>query len=75
MVGLQVEALPSIEEVASSRSLIELWLEGGGPGITEYERRSNLARLLLAMGRVEEARNAVEALETASVGKGWEVSA
>jgi hypothetical protein len=74
-VGLQEEAFPSVEKVASSKSLVDLWLGGRGPGLTEYQRRSSLPRLLLALGRLEEARSAVEALEVASLGKSWEGSA
>jgi hypothetical protein len=73
--SLREEAWPSIEDWASTSSLIRHWLEGRGPGLTEFERRSNLARLLFALGRFEDARFAVEALESASVGKGWEGTA
>lgn len=68
-------ALPKIEPLTSSEALIKEWLDGRGQGLTEYERRLNLARLLIASGRKEEARTAIQVLEEASTGKSWEVSA
>nr|WP_315835559.1 DUF4304 domain-containing protein [Bradyrhizobium prioritasuperba] len=56
--GLMGQALPRIDEAASSASLILLWRQDRGPGLTEYERRSNLARLLVALERIEEAKTA-----------------
>ncbi|MDP2825170.1 MAG: DUF4304 domain-containing protein [Sulfuritalea sp.] len=73
--GLIDAALPKVEAVASSESLATLWEEGRGQGLTEYERRTNLARLLCALNRTEEAKAAIQALEDASLGKSWEVSA
>ena len=68
-------ALPKVEAIASSEALIRSWKEGRGQGLTEYERRVNLARLLLALRRVEEARTALQALEDASLGRSWAASA
>ena len=75
VAGLVDVALPKIEAVASSKSLATLWKEGRGQGLTEYERRAYLARLLCALNRMEEAGAAIQALEDASIGKSWEVSA
>jgi hypothetical protein len=61
--------------MASSDALVKSWQEGGGQGLTECERRVNLARLLVALGRKEEARAAAQALEDASLGKSSAVSA
>jgi hypothetical protein len=68
-------ALPKVEAVASSEVLIRLWQEGQGQGLTEYERRVSLAKLLIALGRQAEAQEAVQALEKSSLGKSWERSA
>ncbi len=73
--GLIDIALPQVELIASSEALARSWQEGRGQGLTEYERRINLARLLVALGRKEEAQSAVQALEAASLGKSWAVSA
>lgn len=73
--GLIRVALPKVEAVASSESLATLWKEGRGRGLTEYERRANLAKLLCALKRTEEAKIAIQELENASLGKSWEVSA
>lgn len=73
--GVVEDALPQIEDVASTEVLIAQWQSGRGYGLTEYERRSNLARLLCALGRIEETQEAIQALEDASIGKSWEVSA
>jgi Domain of unknown function (DUF4304) len=73
--GLTDIALPKVEAVASSDALVNAWQEGRGQGLTEYERRASLARLLMALGRKEEAQAAVQALEEASLGKSWAVSA
>ena len=68
-------ALPKVVEAASSEAMLRLWQEGRGQGLTEYEQRSNLARLLCTLNRAEEAKAAIQALEDASVGKSWEMSA
>lgn len=73
--GLIDIALPKVEAMASSEALARSWQEGRGQGLTEYERRVNLARLLIALGRTEEAQAAVQALEDASLGKSWAASA
>lgn len=73
--GLLNHALSKVEAVASSEALVCLWQQGRGQGLTEYERRANLARLLIALGRKEEAQAAVQALVEASRGKSWEGSA
>jgi hypothetical protein len=73
--GLINIALSRVEAMASSDALVKSWQEGRGQGLTEYERRVNLARLLVALGRKEEARAAAQALEDASLGKSWAVSA
>lgn len=68
-------ALPKVDAMASSDALVNAWREGRGQGLTEYERRANLARLLMALGRKEEAQAAVQALEDASLGRSWAASA
>ena len=73
--GLIDIALPKVEAMASSEALARSWQEGRGQGLTEYERRVNLARLLVALERTEEAQAAVQALEDASLGKSWAASA
>lgn len=73
--GLIELALPTIDNVAGSEMLLRLWKEGRGQGLTEYERRSNLAWLLCSLNRAEEAKAAIQALEEASRGKSWETSA
>jgi hypothetical protein len=73
--GLTDIALPKVEAMASSDALVNAWREGRGQGLTEYERRVNLARLLMTLGRKEEAQAAVQALEDASLGKSWAASA
>lgn len=73
--GLIEFALPKIYDVAASEALLHLWREGRGQGLTEYERRSNLARLLCALNRTEETKAAIQALEDASRGKSWQTSA
>ncbi len=75
VTGLVRVALPQVEAVASSESLATLWKGGRGRGLTEYERRTNLAKLLCALKRTAEAQVAIQELENASVGKSWEVSA
>ena len=69
------EAFPKIESAASVEALLQMWQEGRGPGLPEYLRRLELARLLFLTGRLDEARIAVQALEDASIGKAWGVSA
>jgi hypothetical protein len=73
--GLIDIALPKVEVMASSDALVNAWREGRGQGLTEYERRANLAKLLMALGRKEEAQAAAQALEDASLGKSWAASA
>lgn len=73
--GVLNNALPKVEAVASSEALVRLWQEGCGQGLTEYERRTNLTKLLIALGRKEEAQLALQALENASFGRSWEASA
>ena len=68
-------ALPKIETLALSETLIQLWQSGAGQGLTEYERRIGLARLLVALGRKSEARKALQELEETSLGKAWAASA
>jgi hypothetical protein len=73
--GLIDTALPKVEAVASSSALAALWQAGEGAGITEFEERANLVKLLYALGRTEAARDAIQALEDASRGKTWEMTA
>lgn len=73
--GLMDVAWPKVEAMASSDALAHAWLEGRGQGLTEYERRLNLAKLLMALGRKDEAQAAVQALEGASLGKSWAATA
>lgn len=73
--GLIQTALSKIEQSASSAALIQEWREGRGRGLTEYERRTNLASLLCALNRKQEADVAIQELEAASLGKGWEIAA
>ena len=73
--GLIDDALPKVDAMASSEALVRSWQEGRGQGLTEYERRSYLAKLLAVLGRNEEAQAAVQMLEDASLGKSWAVSA
>jgi hypothetical protein len=73
--GLLETALPKVHAVASSDALVRLWQDGRGRGLTEYERRVNLVKMLLALGRREEARVAVQALQDSSKGRSWEASA
>ncbi|GGX88915.1 DUF4304 domain-containing protein [Massilia dura] len=68
-------ALPQIKTLAVAETFVQLWKNGKGQGLTEYERRISLARLLWALGRETEAQGALEAFETASIGKGWAASA
>lgn len=73
--GLIDVALPKVKAMASSEALVRSWQDGCGQGLTEYERRVNLARLLYALGRTGEAHAALLALEDASIGKSWATSA
>lgn len=73
--GLTDIAFPVLEAMASSDALVKAWQVGRGEGLTEYERRVNLAKLLIALGRREQAQAAVQALEDSSLGKSWAVSA
>lgn len=73
--ALTEHVLPQVEQIASSDALVRLWREDKGRGLTEYERRSNLAALLCKTGQTDEADAAIQALEEASIGKSWEVSA
>lgn len=75
VIGLIRVALPKVEAIASSQSLATLWKDGRGRGLTEYERRVNLAKLLCKLKRTEEAQVAIQELENASLGKSWEISA
>jgi hypothetical protein len=68
-------ALPIIRAAASSEALLEIWRKDRGPGLTEYQRRLNLAKLLTALARNVEAIEAVDALEQASQGSSWKASA
>lgn len=68
-------AFPKIEEMASSEALIRSWQEDRGQGLTEYERRRNLAQLLVILESRDEAEMAIRALEEASLGKSWAISA
>lgn len=68
-------ASPKIKTLAVAETFVKLWQSDKGQGLTEYERRINLARLLVALGRKSEARDALKVLETASLGKAWAVSA
>jgi Domain of unknown function (DUF4304) len=69
------EALPVIEAEASSAKILVSWQAGIGPGLTEYERLVYLIRLLIALGRREEAGSALQVLREVSQGKSWERSA
>ncbi|WP_082938540.1 DUF4304 domain-containing protein [Mitsuaria sp. 7] len=73
--GILAYGLPKLEPLADVDQLIMLWKSGQGAGLTEYRRRRNLARLLVAQGRTEEALDAVRELSEASIGKSWEVAA
>lgn len=73
--GLSDFALPKIKSIASSEVLMKFWEEDIGQGLTEYERRVYLARLLVFEKRGEQARAALESLEKASIGRLWEKSA
>ena len=68
-------AFPQIKTLAVVETFVQLWQSGRGQGLTEYERRISLARLLTALGRKSEAREALEAFEAASIGKAWAASA
>jgi hypothetical protein len=68
-------AFPKVQAEASSEALVQAWREGRGRGLTEYERRANLAKLLYALGRNDEASAATRELEAASIGSSWEVAA
>lgn len=68
-------ASPKLKTIAVAETFVQLWQSDKGQGLTEYERRINLARLLVALGRKSEARDALQVLETASLGKAWAVSA
>jgi Domain of unknown function (DUF4304) len=73
--GLIATALPIVYRLASSEALIAEWQGGRGEGLTEYERLANLAKLLCLLNRIDETKNAIRALEEASIGTSWEVSA
>lgn len=73
--GLTEIALPKVQAIASSEALLSAWQEGRGQGLTEYERRVSLVRLLIAMDRRGEAEAALQDLEAASRGRSWAVSA
>lgn len=73
--GFKQDVLPKLLEIASSDALIQLWEKGLGQGLTEYERRSNLAALLCLLRRTDEAKAAILSLENASQGKAWESAA
>lgn len=68
-------ALPQMKTLAVAETLLQLWQSDKGQGLTEYERRINLARLLVALGRKPQAQEALQVLETASLGKAWAASA
>lgn len=68
-------AFPQIKTLAVAETFVQLWQSGKGQGLTEYERRISLARLLLALGRTSDAREALDAFEAASIGKAWAASA
>jgi hypothetical protein len=65
-------AVPAFEQYASSTALLEMWREGKGVGLTEYQRLLSLATLLVQQGSKDEAQAAIEALRSASRGKAWE---
>lgn len=65
-------AMPQVEKMASVDSLLDSWTNGVGHGLTEYQRLSYTARLLLALGRNRQAMSAIEVLEKKSVGTSWE---
>lgn len=75
VVAIRDIAFPHIQSLAVAETFVQLWKSGKGQGLTEYERRINLARLLVALGRKSEAREALEILESASLGKAWAASA
>lgn len=73
--GLLRIALPKVDEMASSDALLHAWHQDQGQGLTEYERRVCLIRLLIALDRREEAAAALQAFEQASIGRSWAGSA
>jgi Domain of unknown function (DUF4304) len=75
VAGLVEIALPIVYEAASSEALIYQWQLGHDNGLTTYERLASLARLLCVLNRIEDTKSAVQALEDASIGTSWEVSA
>lgn len=68
-------AWPKIEEMTSVDSMLRSWADGRAPGLTEYQRLSYTARLLVGLGRHGEAIAAIDSLEQKSVGKTWEAKA
>ena len=73
--AIATDALPRIEGLATTDAFVDAWRSDKGQGLTEYERRANLARLLLVLGRKNEAREAMHALTAASEGKAWAAAA
>jgi len=73
--SISVDALPRIEGLTTADAFVDAWRSDKGQGLTEYERRANLARLLAVLGRKTEAREALHALTAASEGKAWAVAA
>jgi hypothetical protein len=49
-------ALPKVEAMAFSEVLIDAWQEGHGQGLTEYERRANLAGCSLQRGAMKKVK-------------------
>ena len=68
-------AFPQMKTLAVAETFVQLWQSGKGQGLTEYERRLSLAKLLMALGRQSAAREALGAFEAASIGKAWAASA
>jgi hypothetical protein len=69
--GLANITLPTLLARANPETFISSWSKGRSEGLTEYERRSNLARLLISLGRLEESAVAMQALSAASIDKAW----
>jgi Domain of unknown function (DUF4304) len=68
-------AWPKIEKLTFLDSMLRSWIDGNAPGLTEYQRLTYTARLLVTLGRLQEAASAIDALEHSSIGKPWEVRA
>jgi hypothetical protein len=67
--------LPRLIQIAKPETLLELWRDGKSEGLTEFERRTNLALLLAKLGRSADAVEALHMLEKASFGRPWAAAA